>query len=300
MKRGLSLLALAMTLCIAASGWAQDSNTSRFKGFNAYETFQGTASSSSTLLKLDSSVGYDFNEHFGLFAGVPLYFANDRTARGNAAPLTSDGGGAGDFYFGMDLYAPNPYLDYSSSVTVSAPTGSVSKGFSTGRRTVDWTNRLRRHFGKFAPYVALGLSNTVPDTDLLTRAFTSLGNIGHFEEGADYDLTRRVYLGASAYQIVPFGNQQVFNRVNPADSGPGPGGGDNQNPPAAQPPPAQPSASGADLTRENGFDTWLGFEPSRLVRLEAGYSRSITFALNRVSFNVGLNLGRMLRGRKTH
>jgi hypothetical protein len=33
------------------------------------------------------------------------------------------------------------------------------------------------------------------------------------------------------------------------------------------------------------------------VRLEAGYSRSLTFALNRFSFNVGLNVGRLFKER---
>lgn len=252
-----------------------------FKGFNAFEEFQGAATSSESIFKLDSSVGYDFNRYAEVFVGVPFYFVHD-----SASSSTSNLGGraAGDVYFGLDIYAPTSVVNYSTSFTITAPTGNVSKGFSTGHRTVDWTNRLRKHFGHLAPFVSAGISNTVPDTDLVTRTFTSLGNIVHLEEGADYDLSRRVYAGADAYHILPFGNQQVVNREAGANA-------DRQGNRAGDLPPA----GGSDLTRENGFDMWLGFEPTRVLRIEAGYSRSVTFALNRLSFNVGLNLGRLLR-----
>lgn len=252
-----------------------------FKGFNAYEEFQGAATSSESIFKLDSSVGYDFNRYAGIFAGVPLYFVHD-SASSSAGSLS--GRSAGDVYFGLDVYVPTSVVNYSATFTAAAPTGSVSKGFSTGHRTLDWTNRLRKHFGHFAPFVSAGISNTVPDTDLVTRTFTSLGNVVHLEEGADYDLTRRVYTGADAYHVLPFGNQQVVNRdAGAGTDGQGNGAGD------------LPAAGGSNLTRENGFDVWLGFEPTRVLRFEAGYSRSVTFALNRLSFNVGLNLGRLLR-----
>lgn len=253
-----------------------------FRGFNEYEEFQGAATSSESIFKLDSTLGYDFNRYAGVFVGVPLYFVHDFSAN------TGRGSGAGDVYFGLDLHAPSEVVRYSTSFTVSAPTGSVSKGFSTGHRTLDWTNRLRKRFGRLTPFAIAGVSNTVPDTDLVTRTFTSLGNVVHLEEGADFDLTRHIYAGASGYQIFPFGNQEVFNRFNGTtiakEDSPNRGPGSED----------QPSASGNDLTRENGFNAWLGFEPTRVLRIEAGYSRSITFQLNRASLNVGLNVGRML------
>jgi hypothetical protein len=256
----------------------------KFKGFNMYESFQGGISSSESVFKLDSSVGYDFNRYVGVFAGVPLYFVHDPSS-----PDNLNGNGAGDVYFGLDLYAPTRIVSYSSSFTVSAPTGNETRGFSTGHRTFDWTNRFRRRFGHLTPFVSAGVSNTVPDTDLVTRTFTSLGNVVHLEEGAEYDLTRRVYAGASAYHIFPFGNQEVFNRVD--DSG---GPGDSRHDKNSLN-PNPPSNSGADLIRENGFDTWLGFEPARVLRVEVGYSRSVTFDSNRLSVYVGMNVGKLLR-----
>jgi hypothetical protein len=228
-----------------------------------------------------------------VFAGVPLYFTHD------SATISGAGGqqrtGLGDFYVGGELYLPNRVADYTSTVTIGAPTGSVANGFGTGHITADWSNRIERKFGRLAPFGIAGVSNSVPDTETLTRNFSSLGNLIHLEEGAEFNLSRRVYVGTSAYQIVPFGSQQVFDRLgeafNPADHGDpnlaanGPSGNNND---------ARP-ATGNDLTRENGFDAWIGFEPTRSVRTEIGYSRSVRFALNRFSFNLSLNVGRLLR-----
>ncbi|HEX2331360.1 MAG TPA: hypothetical protein VHN74_21725 [Candidatus Angelobacter sp.] len=298
----------------------QDNND---RGLTAYESFRGTFDSIGSLLKVDSSAGYDFNRHIGIFVGMPFYMAHDSVNAGAAAdPVRS---GVGDLYFGGDLYFPNHIADYSTSITVGTPTGNVSNGFSTGHFTADWNNRFRHSFGRFAPYVSAGYGNTVPDSRDLTRTFSSLGHVFHGEEGVDVNLSRRTYAGGAAYQVIPFGRQEIFNRLDlvaharddhgsgggnnnggnnnggndagknggsgePGDNG-GPGTGINGD---------QPTVAGNDLTREHGFDAWVGFEPSRAVRLELGYSRSVTFNLNRLSFNVGINLMRLLHAPNAH
>jgi hypothetical protein len=261
-----------------------------FTGLNEYEAFQGVVGASESVLKLDSTLGYDFNRYAGVFVGVPLYLVHESASGSNP---TFSANGMGDIYFGVDLYAPTPLVNYSTTLTLSAPTGDVNRGFSTGHPTVDWSNRFRRRIRRLTPFAIAGVSNTVPDTDLVTRTFTSLGNIVHLEEGAEYQLSRRLYAGASAYHILPLGKQQVFERLH--NSGGNNGGADQESRSRDQ-----PSATGSNLTRENGFDAWLGFEPTRVLRLEAGYSRSLTLALNRLSFNVGLNVSRMLRSLRQH
>lgn len=257
--------------------------TTEFTGWNAYASFRGNANSTGTLLKLNFALGYDFNSHIGVFAGLPVYFAHDAADDAAGIPA-SNSNGLGDFYFGGEFYVPSDWVDYTSTLTLEPPTGNQAEGFSTGHFMVDWSNRFRHNFGLMAPYFVAGLANTVPDTETLTRAFSSYGKVIHLEEGTDVNLTRRVYVGGSFYQIFPFGNQVV---VSPLD-------GTVAN-------PAAPTVvSGADLTRENGFDTWAGFEPSRTVRTEVGYSRSVTFAINRFTFGVSFNVGRMLRLRRSH
>jgi hypothetical protein len=278
------LVALLITCTPAFS----QSELNREKGFTEFETLQGTVNADNRLFKIDSTLGWDFNKHFGVFGGVPIYFAS--TPSSTTTNSTSNHG-IGNAYLGMNFLAPNPKLDYAGALTVSAPTGNTNNGLSTGRAGVDFTNRLAHSFSRFTPFFEGGLSNTVPDTAFSTRPFTSLGMVTHMEEGADYEIVRHTYLGFSGYEIVPFGNQKIFSKL--VDKG-GHGGGKGGNTFDKN---AQ--TSGTDITRENGFNTWVGFEPSPLWRAEVGFTRSATFNLNSFAFNLRLNVGRMMRAKKS-
>jgi hypothetical protein len=274
MKASFKTLALVALLAACTPAFSQ---TGSGKGFTEYETFQGTVNSDNRVFKIDSTAGWDFNKHFGIYGGVPMYFVN----------VPSSSHGIGDAYVGMAFRASNASLDYAGALNVSAPTGSKSKGLSTGRAGVDFTNRISHSFNRFTPFFTGGLSNMVPDSTLSTRPFTSLGAVTHLEEGADYQIIKHTYVGASAYQIVPFGNQKIFSKL--VD-----GGGQGKNPFDNN---AQTSGTG--ITRENGFNAWVGFEPTPLWQAELGYTRSATFNFNSLAFNLRFNVGRMLRSKKS-
>src|SRR5262249_16531828 len=178
-------------------------------------------------------------------------------------------------------------LNYAGAVTASAPTGSTSKGFSSGRRSVNWTNHLSHSFARLTPFFEGGLANTVPDSTFFARPFTSLGAISHLEEGAEYQLVKHFYAGGSGYQIIPFGSQKVFSKLDGKGSGKNPF--DNTT-----------ESVGNDLTRENGFSTWVAIEPSSIVRLEVGFTRSMTFDLSSFAFNLRVNTGKLLRSRHNY
>jgi hypothetical protein len=283
----LAAMLFAVTPAVAQKPKADSQDLQR--GFTEFETFQGEANSDASVLKLDSTVGYDFNKHFGVFAGVPLYFshvASSTTTAGTTTTTSSGGTGMGNAYLGFALREPNPTLDYASAVTLGVPTGSTSKGLSTGRASIDWTNRFEHSFDRLTPFFEGGLANTVPDSVFLTRPFTSLGTITHLEEGADFELVRHFSVGGSAYQIVPFGNQKLLSKlVRKGQSGRGNGRSFD----------TVAEASGSGLTRENGFSTWVGFEPTPILRAEIGYTRSTTFDWNSFAFNLRVNFGRLLR-----
>jgi hypothetical protein len=280
------------------------SSTETDKGFTEVETFQGTMNSESNLLKLDSTVGYDFNKHFGVFAGVPVYFANVKsstTTTGTTTTTTpsSSHNGIGNAYLGFVLRAPNPALDYASAVTATAPTGSTKNGLSTGRVTVDWDNRFEHSFGRLTPFFEGGLGNTVPDSRLITRSFTSLGFVAHLEEGGQFELVKHFSIGGSAYQIVPAGNQKIFSKL--VTSGSPVTGGAPVTPGGKGKPifATTATASGSGLTRENGFNALAEFEPTPVWDLELGYTHSMTFGLDGFAFNLRMNIGKLLRARKS-
>jgi hypothetical protein len=264
------------------------------KGFTEIESIQGTLGSQEKLVKLDSTVGYDFNKHFGVFTGLPIYFASISSTTTGTTTTSSSGSsaGLGNFYLGLAFRAPNPALNYASTITAGAPTGSTRKGFSSGRGTIDWSNHFDHSFGRLTPYLDAGLANTVPDSVRVVRPFTSLGAVGHFEEGADFELVHHFAVGGSGYEITPFGNQKVFSKLvrqgQSGTSGKSHGVFDTTF-----------SASGNGLTRENGVSTWVVFEPNSFVRAELGYTRSTTFDINSFAFNLGVNVGKLLRSKKT-
>jgi hypothetical protein len=283
---------LGANVSLLAQGQTQPSPNNREKvdsekGITWIETFQGTINSDSRIYKIDSSLGWDFNKRFGVFAGVPVYFANvpsSTTTNGTTGATTSSftNSGIGNAYLGFFLKAPSPKLYYATEVTAYAPTGSAAKGFGNRHVGVDWTNRFEHTFSRLTPFFVGGLSNTVPDSAFLARPFTSLGAISHLEEGLEFQLARHFYAGGSGYQIVPFGSQKVFSKLS------GKGKGKN-------PFDTSTVSTGNDLTRENGFNTWVGLEPSSIVRLELGYTRSITFDLSSFAFNLRMNVGKALR-----
>jgi hypothetical protein len=291
-------IVLLMALLASISAFAQYQPAAETpKGFSGFEAFQGSLNSDSKMFKLDSNVGYDFNKHFGVFAGMPFYFANTQTVttqvNGNATTTAQDvtSNGLGNAYFGLAMRAPNKTLDYSSTVTFAAPTGSTAKGFSSGRANADWTNRFEHSFNRLTPFLEGGLSNAVPDSQLFTRPFTSLGLLTHWEEGGEFELVKHFAVGGSGYEIVPFGNQKIFSKiVNKGQNGQGKGKNSFD---------LNAETSGTGLTRENGFNGWIAFDPTPVWRVELGFTRSATFDLNSFAFNLRMNLGKLARSRRS-
>jgi hypothetical protein len=296
-----AVVALALATspsCEAQTPAKPSTSTESSSGFTEIESIQGTVNSSERLFKLDSTIGWDFNRRFGVFAGVPIYFVHvpATTITSGTTTTTVPGAsnnGLGNVYLGLNFRAPNPTLNYAGEIAAGAPTGNSKRGLSSGRGTFDWDNRIDHSFGRLTPFLEAGIGNTVPDSRLFTRAFTSLGFVAHLDEGAEWQLVRRVSVGASAYEIVPAGNQKVFSRLV-AKGGVAQGAGKHGRvfETAAE-------ASGNGLTRENGASAFVAFDPSPVWRLELGYTRSVTFDLNSFAFDLRMNVGRLLRPKKS-
>ena len=57
----------------------------------------------------------------------------------------------------------------------------------------------------------------------------------------------------------------------------------------------QETTGSADIARDNGYSAWLDANPTACLDLELGYAHSVHYALNAVSFSVGVNLGHLVR-----
>lgn len=252
-------------------------------GWTGYTSIQGSVQADNSVLKWDSSVGYNFSKRFGMDFGVPFYFSH---ADGSSTIPSSSGTGIGDAYLNFRGKFLNPKLNYGASILVGVPTGNRDKGFSTGRVTVDWTNRIDRTFDKITPFGELGFANTTGDTRVYTRSYTSLGFVTHMQGGASFALTDKVSVGGSAFAILPAGDQKIYSKVvNKGKSGASTashGRSFDQN---------YITTGGSDLAKDHGLSTWMDVSPNKYFDISAGYTRSTRFDLNTFSFGIGLNLG---------
>ncbi len=217
----------------------------------------------------NTSLGYRINRHFTLLAGVPYYDFQ----------LSSAGaGGLGDAYLGLQMRSQLPGLRLTSTLTGTAPTGDRAAGLSSGRATVDFNNRFNHSFGRFVPFVDLGIANTITNESYFVRPVTTYGWVGNLEAGGEFYLTHHLGLGAAGYKILPAGSQSVYNRAGTTPV---------TNPLA---PASTSQTGGASLDRDQGYGAWLDYNPIRWLLLEVSFSHSQHYGLNTVSFTTGYNL----------
>jgi len=205
--------------------------------------------------RLDSSVGYNFSKHFGADLGLPIYFVYASSTTGSVS-----NNGIGNPYLDLRLKFNNPAVNYGSVLTGFVPAADSKRGMSTGRGTFDWTNHFDRSFSRLTPFLEAGIANTIADSQVFIRPYTTLGFNSHFQGGATFDLWKFVSVGASAYDILPLadGIQQSLGEVR-----------EHQ-----QFLPPQTTGS-ADIAKDNGYSAWIGANPNHYMDLQLGYTRSV-------------------------
>jgi hypothetical protein len=282
------LCALVLIIGLALPIEAQENRGWSFSG-----TFSGSANSAGVVTKAEPVLGYRFNRHVSMYSGLPVYFVNLSPP---PSDVTASGGfmqGLGNAFLGFRLEANSEMLDYTSNLEFTAPTGDKSRGFSTGRMTVDWTNRFSRTFSSLTPFGSVGIANTVSDTSFFLRPFSSLGVVGHFEGGAAYDISPVVRVGASGYAVRGSGEQRVISRVIrdlPVTTTSVARGRDNltlRNLFETQ----TETVSTAELVNDHGFSSWLGVTVTPEVDFHVGYSRSVNYDYNTIFFGIGFHIG---------
>jgi hypothetical protein len=277
MKRYIAVSIIVWFTVMAASAFAQSAPrpAAQTSGFTSYAEFGGTSNSEGQIYELTTSVGYDFNPHLGVDAGVPFYFVRNSSSAGGTST-----NGLGDPSVDVRVKFLNPALNFGSTLTGFAPIGDSKKGLSTGRGTFDWTNHVDHSFASLKPFAEVGVANTVVSTRMFIRPYTTLGFNSHVQGGATYDIWKFFTLGASGYDILPSGRQTVFSRVAHGASGPHGRVFENN----------QQTTGTADIAKDDGFSTWVDASPGRVVDLELGFTRSMHYDLNSVSFMLGLDL----------
>ncbi len=297
MKISSAMVLAVLLILAAANGNAQtqpaDKAQKEKKGFTFYESFTGSSNTLGQVLKLDTTVGYDLSKHFGVDVGIPVYFvrASSTTSSTGATSQT----GIGNAYVDLKFMFPSPVVNYASTITGTAPTGDTASGLSTGRATYDWNNHFDKTVLGITPFINAGVANTVSDTHFFTRPFATLGTVGHFEGGLTYKVAPLVRVGASAYDILPSGQQKLFSKLVQGTSRTTAGATvQGQRSSIGS---THETVGGSDLAKDDGYSAWITASPGP-VEFELGYSRSVVNDLNTVSFGIGFNLSSIVRKAK--
>jgi hypothetical protein len=262
-------------------------------GWTLGAKFEGSYSSDGSVYDLGSALGYNFSRHFGVDAGVPFYFVGTPSSIKKNNPGAVSGIGVGTFFTDLRLNYPNPTLNFSSAVHLTAPTGETKKGLSTGHATWNFANHIDHAFGDFSPFLDFGVGNTVMDTRFFHRPFITFGYNAQFNGGLEYD-PGKFSFSASAYDVAPWGNQTVISRVfRCGSSAKCSASGTTTNRKSYT--TASVSTGAADLVRDNGFNAGMDFKPVGYLDLEFDFSRSVPLQLNSYSFGIGVDLSWMLR-----
>jgi hypothetical protein len=291
-----------MFLCfvVVCPLYAQDDATA--PRWTISQRVQGSSSSFGQIVKLNTNVAFDVSKHLAIDVGTPYFMVNYSTNATNTGSAFKSG--VGNVYADVRLNVPSSALNYVSTVTATAPTGSREKGLSTGHATVDWNNGFYRVFGnRISPYANIGIANTVSDTPFFLRPFSSSGIVAHFEAGTTLSLSSLLATGASGYIIVPSGKQTIVSKVverhteilpvrtlPPNSRGRGLGLA-KQGPTERVFETVTEVVGTADLVSDHGFSTWLGIGPVKRFDLSIGYNHSQRYALDSLFWGIGFRIG---------
>ncbi len=286
-----NLLILAVLLIgAAANAAAQGSNVPTAKTTNILEwdeSFEGSTGASGQDMELNSSVTYHF-KRFGVGIGLPFYL--NRSVSSTGAQISD---GIGNFYITLGSSWNGSLLNFGTVLTGSAPTGSASKGFSTGHATFDWSSRIDHSFDILSPFIDGGVANSLSDTKYFHRPFISYGYLAHGEAGVDVDLTHSFTLTLSAYDIAPWGTQTITSR----DVLKGATGSGGQHGRVFE--VNHITTGPASINYDDGLTAGLNFSPKPYLSLDLGYTRSLTFEFNTFSWGIGVNMSSLIGSRKS-
>lgn len=281
----------ANSAAVESGSSAQTPAQASFKGRYLWtEQFSGSSNEDGKVTDLDSTVGYVFSRHFGIDAGIPIFFVRGSSTNALGMTTKTSENGLGDAYAQIRLAFANPVLNYKMALTGTAPTGSRSAGISTGHATYDWTNHVDHAFGRLDPFADAGIGNSIPENFVFQRSFSTFGHTAHFQLGSGYRITDWLGLNASVYDISTWGTQTIFSRVVPSGRGPIGKGGHGRVFELAN-----ETTGGSSLASDHGFSAGVDLSPGPLVDFSAGYSYSAHFQLNTFSFGVGVNMSEILR-----
>jgi hypothetical protein len=230
------------------------------RGWNTGVTLSGIHDSVTGWATLaNPAIGYSFNDIFSVDATIPIYLyrlAESRSVDPNPnAELVNQRGELGDLILGLHAQFFPALFQYQLTGAVTAPTGDIAYGLTTGRVTFDISNLFERTYGRYTPNLEIGAGNSTALVNrIVNKNYTSLGPLAHFQLGSAVELPFRSTFETSLYEQLPIGDQKIYG---PSRNG------------------KTTVVSGYNVTEDNGFTNILSFAIDPHTTLSGYYNRSL-------------------------
>jgi hypothetical protein len=162
------------------------------------------------------ALSFRFNRYFTADLSVPyyLYINSVRTTKKDVTKLTGYRSVLGDTALAGHAEVRPLGFDDTVTVAVTAPTGDLQLGLSTGHVSYDVSNHLEHDLGIFTPDLELGVGDTSGlFRQQIRKNYISSGTLAFFQAGTSVDLPGGLNFDAEAYEQLPLGNQTVYSQT---------------------------------------------------------------------------------------
>ena len=249
------------------------------------------------------AMAYSFSRHYSLDLSMPIYIyrlAESESATPSSAPpgppvsppppvittsqLSPHRFDPGDIFLAAHAFFASRWVTQTLSPSITLPSGDTGDGLSTGRVTFDLDSHSTFRLRRSALLLDLGGGDSTSLFNrLVTRNYTSLGYLAHFQLGGMVALPWRSTFQSVAYEQLPLGDSKIYTTL----PRPGPPGssGSGQN----------PVVSGRSVSEDNGFTNSLSVPLTSHWTLQGYYNRSLRLKTD----TVGMGITFVARGQAT-
>lgn len=265
-------------------------------GVVAFEQFQASSTPLGAVLILNTDLGYAFTPHLTGDVGLPVFFTRSPFPMVSTQDWRWTTWLLGEPYVDV-RYTTNPFgSSITSILTGTIPVSSPERMYTTGRFGVDWFNHIEKTYKGMVPFLNFGVANgtvnrfVMPRPYSIARPYQTLGFMSDFEGGASYKFGRGLAIGASAYALVPGGQQKVFSRLVSPDyalAGDGSHGRFFDS--------AFETIGPSSIARDNGFSAWLDVTRLKHTDIQIGYTHSVHYALDSVTLMINFDGGYLFK-----
>ena len=279
--------------------------SSRLRRWNAGSSLTSVHDSAAGWYTLVTpAMAYSFSRHYSMDLSMPIYLyrlAESESTTPSAAPPGPPGSppppvtttsqlvahkfDPGDVFLATHAYFANRLMTETLSPSITLPSGDTGDGLSTGRVTFDLDSHSTLRLRQSALLLDLGGGDSTSLFNrLVTRNYTSLGYLAHFQLGGMVALPMRSTYQAVAYEQLPLGDSKVYTTL------PRPG---TPQPIGASGPPSV--VSGRSVIEDNGFTNSLSVPLTSHLTLQGYYNRSLRLKTD----TVGMGITFVARGQAT-